>query len=168
MIRVKMVKNIFPIDLNDDQLVERINFSDRLELASAMFDAYEASPDYEEDSLEDFENEINHLETSLYGPVISEASLCIKKGKIILAGIFVCDFKGEATITYTFTRKEYQGQGLAERLIRRAENTLYQLGYKELYLYLTLENHDGFALFDTLGFEETSMDSKIVDLNEFQ
>ncbi|NLW52193.1 MAG: GNAT family N-acetyltransferase [Tissierellia bacterium] len=157
MIRVKMFKEIFYNELDNFHFVEKVNFDEVDDLASAMFDAYKNAPDYENDTLEDFKNEVNNIKSNLYGNVIEDASLCVKSSDGIIAAIFVADFKDEATMTYCFTKKEHQGRGLAEALIKASENKLRELGYDKFYLYLTLSNQDAYNLFDALGFTETEI-----------
>ena len=157
MIRVKMYKEIFYNELDNFHFVEPMNFDEEDSIAEAMFDAYKNAPDYENDTLEDFKSELQNIKSNLYGNVIEEASLCVKRSEGIIAGIFVADFKNEATMTYCFTKKEYQGRGLAESLIKASENKLKELGYDKFYLYLTLSNQGAYNLFDALGFVETEI-----------
>lgn len=154
MLRIKMMKKVFENELSDFHFVEKIDYSKKDQIAKVMYDAYKHSPDYENDTVESFMNEIDNLQKGLYGDLIDQACLCVKSNGNIIAGIFVCDFKGEATMTYCFTRPDFQGRGIAESLIKYAENELYKLSYKKFYLYLTLSNSEAFSLFDALGFIE--------------
>lgn len=154
MLRMKMVKEVFQNDLSDFILIEKVDFNEKDQLAKTMFDAYKYSPDYENDTVDDFKMEIDNLKEGLYGDIIEDACLCIRYQGQIVSAIFLCDFRGEATVTYCCTQRAYQGGGLAEALIKKAENELYKKGYKEFYTYLTLTNKDAFALFDSLGFSE--------------
>ena len=157
MIRIKMVREIFENDLNDFDFIEQINFKDADLLAEAMYKAYKDTPDYENDSVEDFRNELKRMKANLYGKLIPEACLYVKAKEEIIAAIFVCDFRGEATMTYCFTNPEYRDRGVGQGLINYAENELKKLGYKHFYLYLTLANKLAYNLFESLGFTETEI-----------
>lgn len=155
---IRMKKSIFENVVEKISLISQIKDANKHEVAKSMYDAYKNAIEYENDTVEDFLEEITNVENGLYGTYLDKPSLCIKKGEEVLAGLFVTDFKGDATLTYTFTKEEYQNLGMAIDLIKTSENILVKLGYSELYLYLNLANIPAFNLFESLGFEEVSID----------
>lgn len=152
--RIKMKKNIYESTIEHSELISLIGLAKAEDIAEAMYDAYLDTTDYENDKVEDFLAEIKNFKNGLYGKALETASLCIANSSEILTGLFVADFKGQATLTYSFTKKAYQNQGLAKILINACENELIKLGYKDLYVYINLENIPAFNLFESLGFQE--------------
>lgn len=152
--RIKMAKNIFKSELDNTKHFLNPKKVDKNLLAQAMYNAYKCSIDYENDTIEDFKQELQNLFNNVYGKYIEEASFCVGNSNVIIAAVFFADFKGEPTLTYCFSNTEYRENGLAQNLIKKSENKLVDLGYKKSYLYLTLENIEAYNLFESLGYIE--------------
>lgn len=127
------------------------------EIAEAMYDAYEDTIDYEGENLSQTIDELKRLFTGSYGPLMEEASYLIMEGKNVVSALLTCLYRGEPTITYTFTRKEAQRLGYATALIAKAEQELYRKGFHSLFLYVTLENTPAIRLYESLGFIEVPL-----------
>jgi ribosomal protein S18 acetylase RimI-like enzyme len=122
-----------------------------------MYDAYEGTIDYEGENLSQTIDELKRLFTGSYGPLMEEASYLIMEDKNVVSALLTCLYRGEPTITYTFTRKEAQRLGYATALIAKAEQELYRKGFHSLFLYVTLENTPAIRLYESLGFIEVPL-----------
>lgn len=127
------------------------------EIAEAMYDAYEGTIDYEGENLSQTIDELKRLFTGSYGPLMEEASYLIMEDNKVVSALLTCLYRGEPTITYTFTRKEAQRLGYATALIAKAEQELYRNGFHSLFLYVTLENTPAIRLYESLGFIEVPL-----------
>jgi len=128
-----------------------------MEIAEAMLDAYKGTIDYEGENLSQTIDELKRLFAGSYGPLMEEASYLVMEDKKVQAALLTCLYRGEPTITYTFTRKEAQRLGYATLLIAKAEQELYKNGYHSLFLYVTLENTSAVRLYESLGFIEVPL-----------
>lgn len=124
------------------------------EIASCALDAYKGTIDYEGENLEQTIEEVQRVYEGFYGPFMTVASFIYREHEMVYAGLLTCLYRGEPTITYTFTRKSRQRLGYATQLIGLACQRLYELGYHSLFLYVTLENRDALRLYESLGFQE--------------
>ena len=127
------------------------------EIAEAMHDAYEGTIDYEGENLCQTLDELKRLFSGSYGPLMEEASYLVMEENMVVSALLTCLYRGEPTITYTFTRKEGQRLGYATALIAKAEQELYKNGYHSLFLYVTLENTPAVRLYESLGFIEVPL-----------
>src|SRR5690554_5992526 len=109
-------------------------------MAEAVLDAYEDTIDYEGEDLEQTLDELKRVYNGSYGPLMEDASFLLMEEDEVRAGVLVCLYHGEPTITYTFTRKKDQRLGYATLLILRSAQALYKNGYHSLFLYVTVEN----------------------------
>lgn len=157
--RIKMKKVLEEERFADSKNLCPMSLPDKVDVAGAMYDAYEGTIDYEEDTIDDFCHEILYVYSNLYGEYLPEASFVYMVDGEIAGGIFLCDYRGEPTITYNFTKKKFQRRGIATRLLENVEKALMDLGYNELYLYLSLENTPAYNLYDRFGFSEVPLDN---------
>lgn len=127
------------------------------DIAEAMHNAYEGTIDDEGENLSQTLDELKRLFKGAYGPLMEEASYLVMDGKKVLSAILTCLYRGEPTITYTFTRKEAQRLGYATVLIAKAAEGLYENGYHSLFLYVTVENTPALRLYESLGFIEVPL-----------
>lgn len=127
------------------------------EIASCALDAYKDTVDYEGEDLDQTIEEVQRVYEGFYGPFMKEASFIYLEDETVYAGLLTCLYRGEPTITYTFTRKSRQRLGYATQLIGFACQRLYELGYHSLFLYVTTENLDALRLYESLGFQEVPL-----------
>ncbi|SFN33666.1 GNAT family N-acetyltransferase [Proteiniclasticum ruminis] len=127
------------------------------EIASCALDAYQDTVDYEGEDLAQTIEEVQRVYAGFYGPLMTEASFIYREDETVYAGLLTCLYRGEPTITYTFTRKSRQRMGYATQLIGLACQRLYELGYHSLFLYVTMENVDALRLYESLGFQEVPL-----------
>lgn len=133
-------------------------------MAEAVLDAYRDTIDYEGEDLEQTLDELKRVYKGSYGPLMEEASFLLMEDNLVKAGVLVCLYRGEPTITYTFTRKKDQRLGYATLLILKSAHELYKLGYHSLYLYVTVENSSALRLYESLGFSEVPL-TTVTEIN---
>lgn len=133
-------------------------------MADAFLDAYRDTVDYEGENLDQTLDEIRRVYKGSYGPFMQDASFLYLEDELVRAGVLVCLYRDEPTITYTFTRKKDQRLGYATLLINRAAFDLYRKGYHSLYLYVTVENTDALRLYESMGFIEVPI-TTVSELN---
>lgn len=133
-------------------------------MADAMLDAYQGSIDYEGENLQQTVDELKRVFRGTYGPMMEEASYLVMEGDQVLSGLLTCLYRGEPTITYTFTRKSAQRLGYATLLINKAFDELYRRGYHSLFLYVTLANKGAVRLYESLGFQEVPL-TTVTEIN---
>lgn len=161
--RIKMVKYLDSFTTPDHDIrpvdKERIR-----EIAQIMLDAYVSTPDYEGESLNDLTKELSMLFRGYFGTYLDEASLVLlNDNEEPVCFLFTCDFKGEPTLTYLFTKKGHQGMGYATDLFNAAENALFAMDYDRLALYVSKENTPALKLYLKLGFMEIPVNSSAID-----
>ena len=133
-------------------------------MAEAVLDAYRDTIDYEGENLEQTLDELKRVYKGSYGPLMEEASFLLMEEDVVRAGVLVCLYRGEPTITYTFTRKTDQRLGYATLLISKSAYELYKMGYHSLYLYVTVENSSAVRLYESLGFIEVPL-TTVTEIN---
>ncbi len=154
--RIKMCKEITETRWETDFDVKCIEEDMLDELAEVMAEAYADSVDAEGETAEDYRKDLPLIFRGLYGTFLKEASCVIFEDGRIVSGMFVCDFKGEPTITYHFTLERYRNRSYAQYLVHQAEIALQNMGYECLYLYLNLQNINAYNLYDGMGFNEVT------------
>lgn len=164
--RVKMRKTIVSTEYEYPVDFTVIEESMKEDLTKAMYASYKSSVDYEGDTMEDFREDIELIFRGLYGKFIQEASNVIREEGEIASGLFVCDFKGEPTVTYHFTVEEHQNKAYAKLLLHKAEEVLHAMGYEHMYLYLNLDNINAYNLYDSMGFDEVPIKSDVEIIEE--
>lgn len=150
-LRLQEKNDVFPFELTP------VKETLLVEIAEAMLDAYEGTVDDEGENLSETIDELKRLFSGTYGPLMEEASYLVMEGNKVMSALLTCLYRGEPTITYTFTRKEAQRLGYATALIAKAEEGLYKNGYRSLFLYVTVENTPALRLYEALGFIEVPL-----------
>lgn len=152
--RIKMKLDLLESYYEFDENVNHVFYEMTDSIAKTMYEAYFNSVDFESDTEEDFNIEIGNVFKGLYGEFMPNLSSVIEKDDEIIGGLLLCIFKGEPTVTYLFTKPKYQRKNIARKLLSSTCYKLLNEGYKELFLYLTLDNIPAYNLFDKFGFNE--------------
>lgn len=128
-----------------------------LPMAEALLDAYAGTVDDEHETLEEALEELRRVFRGFYGTFLPQASHLILEDNRVLSGVLTCLYRGEPTITNTFTRKSAQRLGYATHLVMKAADVLAQEGFHSLYLFVSVENRQAIALYESLGFEKVPL-----------
>ncbi len=148
-----MVFKIKPQKIDNNLKTRNIKDTDINELGAVMLDAYKDTIDDEGETLEAAQNEIKSALEEKYGEFISDASFLIELNNKITSAILINLFEGKPLITYVFTSKKNSGKGMAKHLIQKSINSLFDLGFEELCLFLTKGNLNAIRLYKKIGFE---------------
>lgn len=157
--RIRMCLDLVDKVTNYPVEIVPVSSLDLMSLGAAMLDAYRDTIDYEGEDLGQTVDELRRVFRGFYGPLVLESSNIIQVQGEIAAGLLVCLYRNEPTITYTFTRKEFRRRGYATILIEKAAEELRKKGHDSLCLYVTLENSDAVNLYESLGFYEVPITS---------
>ena len=124
------------------------------EIAQVMYDSYYGSIEYESETYEDFLDEITFVFKGLYGEFMPNLSSVYEYNNEIIGALLLCIYKDDPMVTYMFTKPGYQRKNIGLRLLSTTCFKLLNEGYKELFLYLNLDNKPAYNLFDKFGFNE--------------
>jgi GNAT superfamily N-acetyltransferase len=124
------------------------------DLAALFLDAYRDTIDYEGETIEDAQAELQNVMSGGFGPVIGAASICLIVDNIPASAIFVTNREGIPFIPYMVTGKKYMGRGFARKLMLNAFAVLQKLGHEEVTLAVTRGNSAAEHLYESLGFED--------------
>lgn len=161
-IRMSLRLSDEPMVFPDKLVPAEISYLDAM--ADAFLDAYKDTVDYEGETFDQTVDEIRRVYQGSYGPFMQDSSFLFMEDGMVRAGVLVCLYREEPTITYTFTRKKDQRLGYATLLINRAAFELYKRGFHSLYLYVTVENTDALRLYESMGFVEVPI-TTVSDIN---
>ena len=118
-------------------------------LAEAFFDAYLNTIDYEGETIDDAEAEINNVFAGEYGKFIANLSSCIVENGKVLSALFVTSSEpGKLFIPYVITVKEAQGKGLATLLLNRFLTLAPKNGWKVAELFVTKGNSNAIKIYE--------------------
>jgi predicted GNAT family acetyltransferase len=123
-------------------------------LARLMDVSYRGTIDYEGETLEQCEAEIRGTIEGKYGQFLSEASFCVLTDDKIVSACLITLWKNQPLIAFSMTDPEFQGQGLAKKLILNSMNVLAHNAYKVLYLVVTNGNTAAQNLYRKIGFKD--------------
>lgn len=121
-------------------------------LGESMLDAFSGTPDYIGETLEELTEEISDVVIGGIFPLIKEASYLIEIEGTPIAAIMINLYQGEPLVSEIFTTKPYLGKGLASFLLRKSIHTIYNMGYKRLFLYVHPNNTRAIKLYEKIGF----------------
>jgi GNAT superfamily N-acetyltransferase len=151
-VKIKMALDLKPqlgLDMFETKFIYSI---DIVELAAAMQDAFIGTPDYLGETLEELIDEISDVVDEGFAPLIKEASYRIEHEGITEAAILISFYQGQPLVSEIFTTKAHLGKGMASFLLRKSINSLYNLGYPKLILYVHPDNARAIKIYEKLGF----------------
>lgn len=105
------------------------------------------------DTLEDITQETDSVVSGSFAPFISNASYQIKHNEEIISAIMISCYEGHPLISEIFTNKHFYNLGLASTLIKKSINSLLELGYTRLTLYVDTRNTVALNLYKKIGFK---------------
>ena len=98
---------------------QSINEYDINNLASSMLEAFLDTEDFEGETLEELNEEINSIIKSTFGIFISDASFQIKKNDDTISAILISLYKGKPLVSELFTKKKFKNLGFASNLLKK-------------------------------------------------
>ncbi len=133
--------------------VRPVRESDRAELGQLMYHAYLGTVDYEGETEEQAEAEIDRTFAGAYGTLIAAASHAFEQDGRILSATLVTTWQQRPFVAFSMTHPEAKNRGLAGACMRAAMNVLAAQGHRELRLVVTRANAPALSLYTRLGFE---------------
>lgn len=124
--------------------------ADRDELASLLMDAYEATIDYEGETLEQAVEEVAGY---LQGEALLEISRVAEAGAMIQSAVLMSGFGGDPIVGYVMTRAAWKGRGLASALLDLAVAAATEAGHSSVRAFITDGNLPSETVFTRSGFE---------------
>lgn len=152
--RIGMIYKLMPQKPEEVYIFDKISTEDIPDLAIAMLEAFRDTADFEDETLEDINEEIQSVVDGTFGIFISEASFKIKQNNEIVAIIMVNLYQDKPLVSELFTKKEYVNLGMASSLLKKSINELLKLGYEELVLNVHPRNVGAIKLYKKIGFLE--------------
>jgi ribosomal protein S18 acetylase RimI-like enzyme len=152
--RIGMIYKLEPQRLQEIHSFDSVGANDIQDLAEAMLEAFRDTEDFNGETLEDFNEEINSVVEGTIGAFISEASFLIRKNTEIAGVILISLYKDKPLVSELFTRKKYMNLGIASSLLKKSINMLLSLGYEHLVLYVHPKNIQAINLYKKIGFIE--------------
>ena len=152
--RVGMIYKLIPQELEEIYIFDKISSDDIHELSVSMLEAFKDTMDFDGETLEELNEEIYSIIESTFGTFISDASFQVKQNGEIASVILISLYKDKPFISELFTAKKYLKLGMASNLLKKSINTLLNLGYKDLVLYVHPENVEAINLYKKIGFSE--------------
>jgi GNAT superfamily N-acetyltransferase len=150
--RVGMIYKLIPQKLEEVYIFDRISTYDINGLAISMLEAFIDTEDFEGETLDDLNEEINSIVDSTFGKFIPEASFQIKQNTDTISAILISLYEGNPLVSELFTGKKYLNLGMASSLLKKSINELLKLGYENLVLYVHPRNIAAVNLYNKIGF----------------
>jgi GNAT superfamily N-acetyltransferase len=132
-----------------------VEMSDKSALAELMLNAYRGTADYEGESLEEAEEEIEALIGGKYGAFLSEHSFARWKEGVMISATLITWHECAPLLAFSMTRADFKRRGHAKALIAATAESLAKAGYKSLDLYVTASNRPAIELYRKMGFQNT-------------
>ena len=124
-------------------------------LAPVMLTAYEGTPDYEGETLDETVGELREVLDGKYGAVITAASFVAYDGEAPVAAITTVTEDELPLVALVFTLPNYGGNGIASALLAAAAASLHDAGHPIIRLAVNPDNLRAVRLYRHLGFVKT-------------
>lgn len=90
----------------------------------------------------------------VYGPVITESSLQVRRGAELSAAIAITEYLGSPLIAHLVTAAAERGRGLGKALLVESLRRLAGCGYAECHLNVVADNWTACRLYRSIGFTQ--------------
>lgn len=152
--RIGMIYRLIPKKSEEVYAFDGISTDDISGLSNSMLDAFRDTEDFEDETLEDLNEEIQSVVYGTFGIFISDASFQIKQNTEIASAILINLYEGNPLVSELFTKKKYMNLGMASSLLKNSINVLLKLGYENLTLNVHPRNVGAVNLYKKIGFTE--------------
>ncbi|MBP1041923.1 GNAT family N-acetyltransferase [Vagococcus sp. BWB3-3] len=123
------------------------------DLASLFSESFAGTVDDEQETLEEWCEEIRAFSLNKYGPFINDASFVVTHDDMPIAAITCSLFKNVPLITYIVTHPNFQRQSLGKELLNKLIASLKSLQYTTVYLVASNNNLPAISLYESMGFQ---------------
>lgn len=136
--------------------IQKVRLGDTEELSFLFYKGFKDSVDYNGETRLNYKKEINSVFKGLFGPFLFHSSYIYKKNNKIISASLISLIKGMPILMFAVTHPDYHQKGICFMLIKQCMASLYDEGYRELYLVVSEDNKNAKKLYDKLGFEEVN------------
>lgn len=134
------------------------NEQSKTALAVLFHEGFRNTIDAEYDSMRAYLGEIQAVIDGKCGKFLPSCSYFSQTAEGIIGVTMVTIFRRVPLLAYVVTAPEWQGKGVATKLIQYSEQALVRQGYETFYLVVTKQNYRARSLYRTLGFREAGED----------
>ena len=151
-----MVLSLSATEQSERSSAQSVTSSHQGKLARLMWAAYQGTVDYDGETLEDANKEIEHTFEGGYGALLSDCSFVIsdESGELLVSAILITLYQEAPLLAFSMTHPDYKRQGYGRILVREAMAALTEAGYSEVYLSVNGANEPALGLYRSFGFRE--------------
>jgi ribosomal protein S18 acetylase RimI-like enzyme len=127
-------------------------------LGALMLAAYQGTIDYAGETLEEAIAAAQEMLGGRYGLLLDRSSFVIEQAGQPIGACIVTLWKGTPLVCDIMVHPAYKNQGLGTFVLKRSAQALFEQGYRDVLLYVTVGNDNAQHLYEKLGFrvEESS------------
>lgn len=122
-------------------------------IGGLMLEAYRGTIDYEGETLEEAQAQIQREIDGKYGPLLHNNSFVCEIDGVARGAIMISCWHGVPLVTDIMVHPSMKNQGLGTFLLQRSINALWEHGEAELCLYVTDGNANAQHVYTKLGFK---------------
>jgi len=132
--------------------------SDGPALGELMLAAYQGSIDDEGETLDESIAAAQAMLDGRYGPLLDRCSFVIEQAAQAIGACIITQWKGTPLVCDVMVHPAHKRQGLGTFLLKQSAQALFEQGYRDLVLYMTVGNDSAQHVYEKLGFrvEESS------------
>jgi len=127
-------------------------------LGALMLAAYQGGIDYAGETLEEAIAAAHEMLGGRYGLLIDRCSFVVEAAGQPIGACIITLWKGMPLVCDIMVHPAHKNQGMGTFLLKRSAQSLFEQGYRDLVLYVTVGNDNAQHVYEKLGFrvEETS------------
>ena len=122
-------------------------------LAALMLTAYRGSIDYAGETLEEAMTAVQEMLDGRYGTLLDHCSFVIEQAGQPIGACIITLWKDTPLVCDLMVHPAHKNQGLGTFLLKQSANALFEQGYRDLVLYVTVGNDNAQHVYEKLGFQ---------------
>jgi len=122
-------------------------------LGALMLAAYEGNIDYEGETLEEAIAAAQTMLDGRYGPLLDCCSFVIEQAGQAIGACIITLWKGTPLVCDIMVYPAHKNHGLGTLLLKQSAKALFEQGYRDLLLYVTVGNDNAQHVYEKLGFQ---------------
>lgn len=122
-------------------------------LGALMLAAYQGSIDDAGETLAEAIAAAQEMLGGRYGLLIDRCSFVAEQAGLPIGACIITLWKGTPLVCNIMVHPAHKNQGLGTFLLKHSANALFEHGYRDLVLYVTVGNDSAQHLYEKLGFQ---------------
>ena len=122
-------------------------------LGALMLAAYQGTVDYEGETLDDAIGAARSMLAGRYGPFLERCSFVAEQAGQAAGACIITLWNDRPLVCDIMVHPALKNQGLGTFLLKRSARALFEQGYGELVLYVTVGNDNAQHVYEKLGFQ---------------